>query len=389
MTRRTPAWVWILVAAMAAIASVVWDATEESSALPSALSTRPTGTAGLAELLRRQGFRVSVETSTRARIEPGTVVLAFQPVAEDPLESIRSAMSEEAAAGEGVETAAGEPSRSERALKAAVESGCTVVAAAVGEDTMAQSAAAAPSTVECYVPDRKTLEITLGDPYHGPVPALVPDSGGYGWWTSKEFHEVEVYLMGAGRLVVVYDGLSATNRYLDEHDNAEFWTGLVATLGGRENGVVFFDPLSGNDRTPGLLGAIGAWAVAAQWQLLLAFAVFAWHAGQRFGPPIPYRPAQRTARDAIEALAATLLAGRQHGTAVRLVARERLTSARRAMRLPASSTQADVLSRMPPEAAAVLAAGLAAPDRMPQGEAVRLAQDVVEAVEAAVAARRQ
>jgi hypothetical protein len=356
----TPWYVWAAVGLLGVVSAVVWDGSEEARTFPSATSTRHSGTAGLARLLRAEGFPVRIEASSRLRARSGEVVVAFRVVEPAPPADL---LFEE---GPGESDWLG---ASAAALERAATQGATVVVGSLGASPLEQTASLATSELQSDVPARSVVRIPVGA-----VPEfddkLATGNAPYTWWRPSSGQGVEVRMTGAGRTVLVPDALSATNRYLSEDDSARFWVELLSALGGRQNGVVFADAVAGNDQTPGLLGEMGPWAVAAQWQGLFAFLLFALWAGQRLGGILDPPVRQRTVGGTTEALARVLGSGGQYGTACRLIGAERLTAFRRALRLSPTQDAGEVVSRLPTEVAGRLRELLGSPDRLGAAEAL-------------------
>ncbi|MGE0002348.1 MAG: DUF4350 domain-containing protein [Fimbriimonadaceae bacterium] len=379
MRNRTPLLVWLFVAALAVIAGTVWEVQTEITSQPVTSNSGPSGTAGLAEVLRQSGFPVRVDRSARLSPKMGEVVVAIAPRLIDPMTAIREAFEE----GQGLTSPDPEPSRLHRALAKAAEGGATVVYAEVPESLDDAYERVAVTRLDSTFPEKRAFQISFDPDQEDPDDSWVADTGPYDWYReAKVGWWVRVQVMGEGRAVLVADGLSATNRYLDSADNAEYWVTMLATLGGRENGVVFADALGGDEATPSLLGTLGPWAVAMQWQALFVFGLGVWWLGQRFGPLLPSADRDVTGRGTTHALAGVLSSGRQHGTAARIIANNRLVAIRRVQGLPPSSTPEQVLAAIPSEVARPMGKALALPDRAPAAVALPLIQELDEAIAA-------
>lgn len=379
MKNRTPLLVWLFVAAIAVIAGTVWEFQAEMTSQPVTSNTGPSGTAGLAEVLRQSGFSVRVDRSARLSPRLGEVVVAIAPKLNDPMRAIRQAFEE----GQGTTSPEPEPTRLHRALARAAKGGATVVYAEVPESLDEASDRVAHTRLASTFPEKRAFQVAFDPDQEDPDDTWVADTAPYDWYREEKIGWwVRVQVMGEGRAVLVADGLSATNRYLDSVDNAEYWVTLLATLGGRENGVVFADALGGDEATPSLLATLGPWAVAMQWQALFVFGLGVWWLGQRFGPQIPSVVRDVTGRGTMQALAGVLATGRQHGTAARIIANNRLVAIRRAQGLPPSSTSAQVLGAIPRQVAEPLGQALALPDRAPAAVALQLVREIDEAVAA-------
>ncbi|MFN7172520.1 MAG: hypothetical protein ACK4P3_07035, partial [Fimbriimonadaceae bacterium] len=87
---------------------------------------------------------------------------------------------------------------------------------------------------------------------------------------------IEVWSVGEGRLVIVYNWLPFQNEFIAELDNAEF--SLLAAQAARKNGnerIVFVEsPFSTG--TASVMEIIGPWLGVLLWQLLAIFLMLVW-----------------------------------------------------------------------------------------------------------------
>lgn len=379
MKNRTPLIVWLLVAALALVGAAVWEMGTELESRPVTSNTGPSGTAALAELLRSQGFPVRTDRSARFKARPGEVVVAVGIARFDPMAEFWRGFNE----SQGFDEPGKEPTRLFKALAKAARGGATVVYCEVPQSLDEAYEGIRTTTATAYAPKPLSYKVSYDENLGEPDVTWLSDSHPYDWFTTTEFGWwVRVQNMGEGRAVVLTDGLSATNRYLDAEQNADYWTALLTVLGGKVNGVVFADAMGGDEATPGLLGSLGPWAVAAQWQMLFVFGMAAWWLGQRFGPALPSIVRDVSSRGTTMALAAVLHAGRHYGTAARILAQNRLVAIRRAQGMPPSTTPAQVLASVPKPVAEALTHALSMPDKGSGKAALAAIRAVDEAVEA-------
>ncbi len=377
MKGRTPFLVWLVVAGLALVAASVWEFQAEFESRPVTSNPGPSGTEGLAQLLRQSGFPVRIERSARYKARRGEVVVAIAPTYSNPMAEFFQAVEE----GQGTNDPDPEPSRLLQTLARAANGGATVVYAEVPESLDDAYDSVSTANVESKFPQEREFKVSMSKDADDPDESWVANSQPYDWFNHDRVGWwVQVRIMGKGRAVIVADGLSATNRYLDASDNADYWVTMLATLGGRENGVLFVDALGGDESTPSLLASLGPWAVAAQWHALFVFVLGVWWLGQRFGSLLPSVVRDVTSRATTEALATVLAAGRQYGTAARIIANNRLIAIRRAQGLPPSTTPQHVLATAPTSVAEPLAQALALPDRAKAAAALSLVKQFDEAI---------
>lgn len=347
LSRWTPALVLGAVLLLLGSMLLVLLVRRELGIFPSAVNTRPSGMAALAELLRRDGLEVSLDRRDLPRFRSQDLVLAF---AAEPIDDFFAAEPEEA-----VETPI------ERAMAKHVAAGGRLVYAQVPGDFDDAT--------------RRAEEILEGryrfrfDPHfaaaRAPYPSLPVPSNAF---------EVRV-----GRVTLLATAQPFTNRHLDELDHARFILDLVrreAQPGGR---VVFAEAVAGNVETVGVFGAIGDWAVAARNQILLLLLVVAWSVGVRFGAPWRPKVVQRGFKDLSEATAEVLRRGKKAGFALELIAHEALERIRHAQRAPAGAKLAEL--DMPEDTRDLLKrASLAGEHGLDPREATRLAGRLLASV---------
>jgi hypothetical protein len=193
-------------------------------------------------------------------------------------------------------------------------------------------------------------------------------------WSASEDVWAWAVPVGQGVAVYVEDGTPFANRYLGRHDNASASLSLVRSLAVPGSKVVFWEGQIGNVDRPGLIGALGSWAVAAQWQLAILAVSVALTLGCQFGSAGPPPTPQRSARDLVDAFAETLRRSGKCGYALRLVALDVLSDCRAALRAAASVRPESILPSLPSPLSERLAEALAEPKGTPSELVSRAAE---------------
>lgn len=128
--------------------------------------------------------------------------------------------------------------------------------------------------------------------------------------------------IGKGRLARLDAGALATNRFLSRRENARVVLASLGTVSQKGDRLVFIAEGYGEASAPGPIEAIGPWAVGALWQSLVLLAAFGLSRGIRFGLPAPDRTQRRGSRELLEAVATFYRRGRYTNAAVASAAKE-------------------------------------------------------------------
>lgn len=317
---------------LAVSAMVVYSGRAESRIFPSAWNTKPTGTAAFAELLKLQGYEVRVERSAKPKFSSGDTVILPQIEGDGRSEFVGETV------GPKREPIDQDP------LLAFVRQGGRVVIVHFSSDSINDLTPLADPAELTSPRTGAGLRVTL--PVIAPVDSRRFRSG-YPVWSTTDTAWAWAEAEGEGTVIRLKSGLPILNRFLGQHDNAAAGLSVVATVAAPESKVVFWEAAIGNVETPGLLGTLGGWAVALQWQLALLAAVVAYSLGRRFGFAEAPSPEQRSARDLVDAFGATLRRAKKGTHALRLLATDALAQCRSALRVPASAPLSEVLQRLP------------------------------------------
>lgn len=358
VSKGLPGIVWTLLALLVIASVLFFFARGSSRPYPSIESTLPSGTSVLAELLRRDGFEVALDSDDRPVLEQDVVAIAYD-------------------VPRGFFEANAEPTLA--ALDKWVEQGGTLLGLDLPADFDAASRKAITSPVTPRPGPRVTPELRVtvqrSDDTGGHSP--VGEFPLYGResvpvrFLPDEWHFVVASDSGKGVIVEVGDAIGSTNRFIDKEQNAEFYLDLFRAVAPGKK-VVFVEALFGNTREIGLLARIGSWASAAWWQFLLLALVVVFTLGRRFGLPERDRTSQRGARELVDAFADTMNRGKQRTLALELIAADIDLRLRRILALDAGADERELMRHLPSDLARTLDQAKNPPEKMPPREAARL-----------------
>lgn len=342
----------------------------EVAASPSAISRAPSGTAAFAELLRRRGYRVALDRRETPKLTKDDLAVAFVLRKESFFEpeadlKDRYPFSE----------------RIRENLTRFVQDGGTLFVLPV-DDNFQQASREVQRSGSTLVAQRgSSLKVSLPEEGNHDLSDAFVDraGGGMNIWSDR----VRLRPSGAGLVVSLADGLPATNRFLDQDDNAQWLLTLIEGASPGKGNVVFTEAAAGIVRTPGLMESIGAWASVAWWQLLFAFLVVAFSLGRRFGIPelAPYH--QRGARELVDAMATTYRRGRKAPAALTVAVEEAEYRLRRWKRIPRDASDAEIERLLPEDIVTALRQSrIAAQDpKLSTAQAVELARRLNQKVD--------
>lgn len=371
-----PGVVWALLALLCFASILFFFARGSSRPFPSIESTLPSGTAVLAELLRRDGFDVAIDTDDRPRLPKDVVAIAYS-------------------VPRGFFSSPDEPTLD--ALDKWVAEGGTLIGMNLSADFDRASKGATVSEVTNdefatrRLKQRVTIELSRTDMATNSSLGMFPLDGRSSVpvrFVSGDWHFVVASDSGKGVIVEVGDALGSTNRFIDKEQNAAFYVDLIRAVAPGKK-VVFVEALFGNTREVGLLARLGSWANAAWWQFLLLALVVVFTLGKRFGLPERDRRAQRGARELVDAFADTMNRGKQRELALELIAADVELRLRRILSLDVGADERELLGNLPNELAQALVLAKRPPEKVGPGEATRIGSRLVALCEQFESERRR
>jgi hypothetical protein len=333
LKRVIPNSAWVLLGLLAVAAFGLSLGRPEVMATPAADSFMPSGTRAFAELLKAQGYEVSISRSTLPRLRPDDVALAYFRWATPKL------------------TDENESPTVSRLLEHVGEGG-TLVAMPFNPDYRRSTFGAreARSVRQVFPRRDRTLEVHY-DPEiertaaFGLRPALEP---ALDLWQSPEGEPIsQLFPYREGRILVVRDGLMATNRFIDQGENARFLLDHVARVAPSGSRIVLTEATFGRADSPSLTAAIGPWAQGAWWQILFLFVVIVYTLGKRFGLPDEHRRRQQGQRELAEAISDTYDRARMTGPALEAVLEDALWRLRRGLKIPQDTPEESFAWQLP------------------------------------------
>ncbi|MFQ3678764.1 MAG: hypothetical protein SNJ74_12590, partial [Fimbriimonadaceae bacterium] len=198
---------------------------------------------------------------------------------------------------------------------------------------------------------------------------------GFDLWSRVDGGFVRIRPLGQGRVFYVQDGTAATNRFIDQFDNAAFLLSVVADAAGPKRKVAIVDVLAGVSSEPSALGFIGPWAEAMGWQVVVLFVVVAWTWGSRFGLPVAWRGREVGTRELVDALADTMQRSGVASAALAAVVEDADHIVRRRAKLPMDAPVSARNRAIPPSLGqALVEAEAAASEPISSAVALQLAK---------------
>jgi hypothetical protein len=360
--RGLPTIAWVLVGILAIAGFLLSLGTQDNRSRPSAESRSPSGTAALAELLQRSGYRVRVDRRPKPRLDPNAVAvaLATSPQQDEDLVEVEGALYDFAL------------------------DGGRVVVLTLPEDfaTASRVRQSDPKTVRNLATNTKYRIAGRADVrLPGDFAVSDVDDVKAGLWELDGQDFLAAFRTGSGTVVEVADATPFTNRFLAEHDHAKAALDIVATVTPPGSEIVFVEAAFGNVQETGLLGTIGPWAVAAWYQTLFLGLVIVATLGKRFGLPVVERRRQEGSRQLLDALADTYLRGKHARIALRTAIGDVENELRAQFRLPRDADLKPFLRELPDPLRTALgeARNALLQDKVEPKEALRLVRSVLEA----------
>lgn len=322
MKRGMPVIVWILLGLLGLSAFMLSLGQRDIEANPTTVSYAPSGTSALAQLLKSQGYRIRVDRRPRPKLETGDLALAFADYDPHPVPD------------ENALDAIGE------ALRAHAEKGGNVLLVEIPKDFQDVSRRLKKEGA-IKVRDQGRNRDYRASVDTGPTASVrisvsTIDDPSVLLWSAGEHEFVRAYRVGKGNVFVASGAVGFTNRFIDQADNAAACVSMIDLLAGKDRAnrhIVFTEASFGNVAAPGLLDALGAWAVASWYQVLFLGMVVIFTLGRRFGYAEIEPVKQRGARELLDAISDTFLRGRHAQVALRIILARVESEIRAALRL--------------------------------------------------------
>lgn len=283
---------WLAATLMALLAlayALIVLASPSAEVRPAPDDTGLGGLSSFAQTLKRMGYRVAFDPSTRPRLLADDVVVA--PVLDNN-------------------------QIPEPALLHVREGGRAYV---IGVPSDLQPIL---DTFEAKDPTDKSANVdyTSSEPVQPAKPTDVLATATF--WSAEDTVLSSLQQVGKGRIARLEAGALATNRFLARHDNARVALATLATIAKKGDRLVFVAGGYGEASSPGAIEAIGPGAVGALWQSLIVLAAFGLMRGIRFGLPVSEQSSRRGSRELIDAVASFYRRGKYPQAAVASAAKQ-------------------------------------------------------------------
>ncbi|HXH61005.1 MAG TPA: hypothetical protein VNI20_06565 [Fimbriimonadaceae bacterium] len=335
---------WILAGLLIITASLIFGNRQENTGFPSITNTKPSGFAAFAELLRRDGYDLSLERSAKLDLSGADLVISTEYLEGERRNSLLSVASDdEEEAPPEEDTTPGYV----KALDKFAEGGGTVLTIKNSEnfDGAVQSVPSKSGTVSAKDLNKKySLRLAFSSVLPRPSKN---QAAPYVAWYNQGNPYVTFTKSGSGLLVTVADGLPITNHFLGEEQDAEFFLDLVRSLAKPGAHIKVIEAGIGNAVTPSPTNMLGQWAVFARWQAVLLFVVIVYTLGRRFGLPEKDKRSVQGTRELFDAVADVLRRSHNTGLALDNLLHECDFRIRRALHQPSTVSRANMLQLVP------------------------------------------
>jgi len=326
---------WLLLGILAISAALIALGRRDAVSDPRADSFHPSGLSAFAGLLRANGYEVASTTSPLPKLSKGDVVVAcLDPERSEEIDS--------------------DGSGAAKRIAEFVEGGGRAILLPFDSDFGRGSRAVAdsPITMESTVRPGKQFQVKVSP---GAVELelyrfLPQDLTSPAIWEGKADHQGYAALTkdGKGVLLTVSDGIIASNRYIDQAQNAGLLVSLVSTVAPKGSRLLFTEATYTNTQ-PGMIELLGPAVVGLWYQGIFLFVVIVFTLGKRFGLPEEVRVVQTGQRELVNAVADAYRRARSTRVACRAAYDRADFEVRRAVKLAGDAPASERDLRIPPE----------------------------------------
>ena len=360
---------WVLFGLLAISMAMILLGREEFATDPSTNSYGPSGTRAFAELLRSRGYEVEVSLASRPATKPEDLGVGFM-VEDRETEFDFSAPGHQSPTqaqfikhleGGGRGLLIRMPPNFLTATTSAQVNSREVIPA-VGDQSL---------DARFEVSEGMALDVWGQDRF------LSADADFAAYTDSHDEPVLRFLSYGKGLLGALYDGTGATNRFLDQKQNAAFLLNVVRALKPEGGRIIVFEGLHRDVGAPGLLETIGPWALAAWYQVIFLALVVVFTLGKRFGLPEVFRGRQRGGRELLDAYADLLGRSRKPELALRKIVADADREIRNRYGIASDLSPKLRNERIPPDLAnALLRAEVSIAPELSDGAALSVARDL-------------
>ena len=296
---------------------------------PSMSSASPSGFAAFAELLRHDGYKVTLNRTARLKRAKADLVII-------PAVAFKDSKAKEASVFSG-----GEEDKFETSLMKYIEEGGQVLSIELPDDFDKATKSVIDTEVTTFSRGLKNLVVTLPDNFDdsdtdSALPFIGNTSASIWFDQDSEFDIVRQILYEEKSVTHVLPGIIASNRMIARRDNAKLLLHTVHGLAKPGSNIVIAEALF-NRQDENVFSILGRWASFAWWQILLVAATILFSLSRRFGHPVTDRRVQRGARDLVDAIAESTRMARKGNFALTMSVYDAEKRIRSVLRLPRSS----------------------------------------------------
>ncbi len=355
-----PTYAWALLGFLVIASVLLLAGRADPKSRPSITNYGPSGLAGWAELLRRDGYKVSMTRTTKPVWKEGQIPFLVQTQPEEFLEQMNTdrldAMQELQAT-----------------ITSHLISGGRSIRTSMTGDFDELTKNSRESSV--YSPQGTEKRIVSSDSY--------VYEAGYALWSDKDTGKASVMLTeGQGYVLELMGATPLTNRFLASDDNAEVFLDSVRAVAPKGSEIVFVETFILGPDEESLLESWGPWALAARNQVIFLAIVIIYSLGKKFGAPVYDRQKVRSSRELVDAVSDIFRRSKKDGFALELLYDDSMERLRIALKKPIGTKRKDILDALPEELREIcLNVGAASVSKISKKEALALGNRLLAQVE--------
>jgi hypothetical protein len=314
----------------------------ESTTIPSSTNRGPSGLQVAAELLRGEGFQVSVSRVRQPKEDPNTLLVL--PLVH---KSSGFAVSDEA-------------ENDQEIYDDFLKAGGTILVLNFKRDFAATSKSrkSQPTVELSDLIFKQRFRTTILEAYDfQPITKTVDYDSDYPVvCDSTEYKGLKSYFVirskgqAPGKVFEFTDASVFTNRFLTDLDHAPLFVSILRSAA-KSKKIVFHEATILGAQKQGILATLGPWAEAGWNQFLVLLLVVLWSLNTRFGLPEVSRASQRSSRELVDALGVLLLRGKQTLIAAEFLRSRAESELRKVARAPRDADVPSLLKSAPEDLA--------------------------------------
>lgn len=318
---------------------------------PSSVNTRGLGIAAYAELLRRNNISVEIDRSPVIKLSKNDVLVTVEDNAKY-FDWFQDETPPEEYEKEGEKFSKPPPSQFEQSVTNHLKQGGRIMNLVM------------PTSREDFQPTADIQTFTTPNKSE----SFQLQLGDEAYTLEKEEQSAELPLIVSGQNFLAYiqedsggiyldiaDATFLRNRFIAKSDNAKLGLWLAKKFLPPGGKYVIAEASVGNQETRTALDEVGKWASAAFWQTLFLFAVIVFTLNRRFGVASREITSARGAKELMGAMSLTLQRAHRRDHALLILRASALDRVRKTLRLSIGLSEQEVISRMHPDAQAIMA----------------------------------